>query len=98
MQAGSGARRHRPLETELAYPCGEPTVREIKRAVGLGEKGIRLAWKMQVGPCIAVAIQLYSCKRLKLAQLLGQLKSSFSFVELCAATRDFPAGRTSTKI
>jgi hypothetical protein len=36
----------------------------------LREKGVRLAQKMQAGPCIPVGEQL---ERLKLAQLLGQL-------------------------
>jgi hypothetical protein len=41
---------------------------------GCSEQGVRLAQKMQVGPCIPVGVQL---KKLKLAQLLGQLHGVF---------------------
>ena len=40
------------------------------------ERGVRLAQKMQVGPCIPVgntSNTAVTCKRLKLAQVLGQL-------------------------
>jgi hypothetical protein len=37
------------------------------------EKCVTLPQKMQVGPCIHMGVGEYSYKRLKLAQLLGQL-------------------------
>jgi hypothetical protein len=38
--------------------CGRWLPMEIHHGLGCSEKGVRLAQKMQVGPCIPVGIQL----------------------------------------
>ena len=48
--------------------CSKPTA-----AAGWSEKGVRLAQKIHVDPCIPVGVQACSYKRMELAQLLGQL-------------------------
>jgi hypothetical protein len=55
------------------------------------EKGVRLAQKIQVGPCIP---REYSDKRLKFAQLLGQLGVSlarYGYEYRCNATLSVPS-------